>query len=167
MLDQAADHLLGQVESGANRVPVGSDSISGLRPECRRMLDAAGFTYNDHVMAWTNRDAGRALAFDAVQQSADTLAVLLAQKYQPDRKAAWSHHLKSPPGAAEPWPLRPVLILRLRRCHISSVSRALVRSRRMRVEAEQGESEPDDRDDDRRPRQQLPLDLIHRARLAA
>jgi hypothetical protein len=44
------------------------------------MLAAAGFTYDDSLMMWINRDAGRALTFDAAQQSPVTLAVLLARK---------------------------------------------------------------------------------------
>ena len=39
--------------------------MSALRPECRRLLETAGFTYSESVHAWCNVSTGHALAFDA------------------------------------------------------------------------------------------------------
>ena len=37
-----------------------------LHPECRRMLEAAGFTYDEPLNAWFNLPGERAIAFDRV-----------------------------------------------------------------------------------------------------
>ena len=55
---------MARAEVGASFVP--QDPMRDLHPECRRMLEAVGYTYAGAVRAWVNVAAGRALAFDKV-----------------------------------------------------------------------------------------------------
>ena len=41
-------------------------SIDDLDPQCRRMLEEAGFTYDWRIGAWFNLAAGRVIAFDHI-----------------------------------------------------------------------------------------------------
>jgi hypothetical protein len=56
-------------------------TIERLQPECRRMLEAAGFTYDERLGAWFNLPAERAIAFDRIaDRSPEWLAEWLAHQ---------------------------------------------------------------------------------------
>jgi hypothetical protein len=55
-------------------------NMNALQPESRRLLEEAGFTYDDRREAWLNRSAGRGIAFDRVaERSPEWLADWLAR----------------------------------------------------------------------------------------
>jgi hypothetical protein len=52
--------------AGADRRAARRRRMEGLRPECARMLEAAGFTYDKQAGAWFSLQAGSVIPFDAV-----------------------------------------------------------------------------------------------------
>ena len=53
---------------GGGHLPRPRRALDTLNPQCRQMLDDAGFTYDHGVDAWFNLDAGRAISFDRVAE---------------------------------------------------------------------------------------------------
>ena len=61
--------------------PKRTGGIDTLNPELRRMLEAAGFTYDKRLDAWFSLDACRVIAFDRLaDMTPERLAAWLASK---------------------------------------------------------------------------------------